>query len=74
VGCMKLLGCVVVVLLHGWDASERGYTIMPWTRPNLLVWLFWINTGVLSLGFYWLGVRRFCREIIRTRGFVPPNG
>ena len=24
VGCMKLLGCVVVVLVYGWDASERG--------------------------------------------------
>lgn len=66
VGCMKLLGCVVVVLVHGWDASGRGHTTMPWTRPNLLMWLFWINTGVLSLGCYWLGVRRFCRELIRT--------
>jgi hypothetical protein len=58
VGCMKLLGCVVVVLVHGWDASERGHTTMPWARPNLLVWLFWVNTGVLSLGCYYLGVRR----------------
>src|SRR5262245_29902676 len=60
VACMKLLGCVVVVLVHGWDASERGYTTMPWTSPNLLVWLFWLNTGVLSLVFSVLGVRRFC--------------
>jgi hypothetical protein len=59
VGCMKLLGCGVVVLVYGWDASERGYTTMPWTRPNLLVWLFWVNTGVLSLVCYGLGVRRF---------------
>ena len=59
VGCMKLLGCVVVVLVHGWDASERGLLTMPWARPNLLVWLFWLNTGVLSLGCYCLGVRRF---------------
>lgn len=59
VGCMKLLGCVVVVLVHGWDASERGHTTMPWAHPNLLVWLFWINTGVLSLGCYLLGLRRF---------------
>jgi hypothetical protein len=59
VGSMKLLGCVVVVLVYGWDASERGHTTMPWARPNLLVWLFWINTGVLSLCFYYLGGRRF---------------
>jgi hypothetical protein len=59
VGCMKLLGCVVVVLVHGWDASERGLLTMPWAHPNLLVWLFWVNTGVLSLGCYCLGVRRF---------------
>lgn len=59
VGCMKLLGCVVVVLVHGWDASERGHTTMPWTHPNLLVWLFWVNTGVLSLVLYCLGVSRF---------------
>jgi hypothetical protein len=58
VACMKLLGCVVVVLVHGWDASERGHTTMPWTAPNLLVWLFWVNTAVLSLGCYCLGVRR----------------
>jgi hypothetical protein len=60
VGCMKLLGCVVVVLVYGWDASERGHTTMPWAHPNLLVWLFWINTGVLSLVSYWLGASRFC--------------
>jgi hypothetical protein len=59
VACMKLLGCVNVVLVHGWDASKRGHNTMPWTRPNLLVWLFWINTGVLSLSCYCLGVRRF---------------
>jgi hypothetical protein len=62
VACMKLLGCVVVVLVHGWDASERGHTTMPWGRPNLLVWLFWVNTGVLSLGCYCLGVGRFCER------------
>lgn len=63
VGCMKLLGCVVVVLVHGWDASERGHTTMPWAHPNLLVWLFWTNTGVLSLVCYFLGVRRFRQQV-----------
>jgi hypothetical protein len=59
VACVKLLGCVVVVLVHGWDASERGHTTMPRARPNLLVWLFWVNTGVLSLGCYCSGANRF---------------
>jgi hypothetical protein len=58
VGCMKLLGCVVVVVVHGWDASERGYTTMPWAQPNLLVWLFWVNTVTLSLVCYFLSSRR----------------
>ena len=57
--CMKLLGGIVVVLVYGWHASEHGYTDMPWTHPNLLVWLFWLNTGVLSLSLYLLGARRF---------------
>jgi hypothetical protein len=59
VGCMKLLGCVVVVLVHGWHASERGHMTMPWTHPNLLVWLFWVSTGVLSLCCSCLGVSTF---------------
>ena len=57
--CMKLLGGVVVVLVYGWNASEHGYTDMPWTHPNLLVWLFWFNTGVLSLLLCHFGARRF---------------
>jgi hypothetical protein len=69
VGCMKLLGCVVVVLVHGWDASERGYTTMPWAHPNLLVWVFWANTGVLSLVCYCLGASRF-----HYRAVEPING
>jgi len=61
VGCMKLLGCIVVVLVYGWDASEHGHTQLPWTHPNLLVWFFWSSTALLCLVFYWLGERRFCR-------------
>jgi len=56
---MKLLGGIVVVLVYGWNANEHGYTDMPWTHPNLLVWLFWFNTGVLSLLLCHLGARRF---------------
>jgi hypothetical protein len=73
VGCMKLLGCVVVVLVHGWDASERGHTTMPWTHPNLLVWVFWANTGVLSLVFYCLGATRFRRRAAES-GAAPDVG
>jgi hypothetical protein len=62
--CMKLLGCIVVVLVYGWGASSHDppYTDMPWTHPNLLVWLFWLNTGVLSLWLYHLGKRRYLRN------------
>jgi hypothetical protein len=58
VACMKLLGCLVVVLIHGWDASERGYTTMPWTEPNLLVGLFVSFTAVPSAACFGLVVRR----------------
>lgn len=64
--CMKLLGGIVVVLVHGWNADKHGYTDMPWTHPNLLVWLFWINTGVLSLLLYLLGARRFQASYARA--------
>jgi Mn2+/Fe2+ NRAMP family transporter len=68
--CMKLLGCIVVVLVYGWDASSHNppYTDMPWTHPNLLVWLFWLNTGVLSLWLYVLGKRKYMRNMT-----APPN-
>jgi len=59
VGCMKLLGATVVVLVYGWNADAQGRTKMPWNHPDLLVWLFWGFTGLFSLMFYILGVRRF---------------
>jgi len=59
--CMKLLGCVVVVLVYGWNADAHGYTDMPWAHPNLLVWLFGLFTAILSMSLYFLGERRFCR-------------
>jgi hypothetical protein len=74
VGCMKLLGCVGVVLVHGWDASERGYTTMPWSHPNLLVWLFWVNTGVLSFVFYCFGVSSFRDSAAERSAFPDPGG
>jgi hypothetical protein len=57
--CMKLLGCVLVVLVYGWNASDLGYTATPWRHPNLLVWLFLLNTTVLSVSFYYAGKRKF---------------
>jgi hypothetical protein len=69
--CMKLLGCLVVVLVYGWHASAHDppYTDMPWTHPNLLVWLFWLFTAILSLSFYFLGERRFCRVCGRAASY-----
>ncbi|HUQ70402.1 MAG TPA: hypothetical protein VM165_12805 [Planctomycetaceae bacterium] len=57
--CTKLLGGVVVVLVYGWDASERGYTTMPFTNPNLLVWMIWLNSAVLCAWCYCQTRRRF---------------
>ena len=61
VGSMKFIGGVVVVLVYGWHADARGYTTMPWTHPNLLVWLFWLNNSFLAIVCYILGRRRFMR-------------
>src|SRR5262249_46054538 len=66
---MKLLGCVAVVLVYGWDASDRGYTAMPWAHPNLLVWLFLSNTAVLSAMLYWAGRAKYLNHFA-----VPPLG
>jgi hypothetical protein len=59
VGAMKLLGCLVVVLLYGWDADEQGRLGLPWHRPDLLVWLFWSFTTALSAACGLLARRRF---------------
>ena len=63
---LKLLGCLIVVLVYGWDASERGYTTTPWADPNLLVWLFWIFSAILAVSFYFLGAIKF-RTITRPK-------
>lgn len=68
---MKLLGCLVVVCVYGWDASERGYTTTPWTHPNLLVWLFLLGTTVLSLSLLHLGKKRFYRIYERPSMTAP---
>ena len=66
VGCMKLLGATVVVLIYGWDADAQGRTKMPWNDPDLLVWLFWGFSAAFSLLFYLLGARRFHSMYDRT--------
>jgi len=71
--CMKLLGCIVVVIVYGWHADIHGHTTLPWTHPNLLVWLCWINTGVLSAAFYFLGKRRFMREVHLLSNPISPG-
>jgi hypothetical protein len=62
-GCMKILGCVAVVLVYGWDADARGYTTLTWTHPNLLVCLLLLNTALLSTSFYFLGRKKFTRDL-----------
>jgi hypothetical protein len=60
---MKLIGCIVVVLVYGWDADLHGYTTLPWTHPNLLVWLFWLNTALLSFSSHLLAGKKFVAEL-----------
>jgi hypothetical protein len=61
VGCMKLVGGAVVWVVYGPNSVAEGHTRMPWTDPNLLVWVFLISTGVLSGVFYALGHRQYHR-------------
>jgi hypothetical protein len=59
VGAMKLIGCLIVVLIYGWDADEQGRLGLPWHRPDLLVWLFWSLTTMLSVTLYVLAAGRY---------------
>ena len=68
VGSMKILGCVIVDLAYGWHADAQGYTTLTWTHPNLLVWLFWLNTGLLCLSLYIFGRKRFIRDLTKPPG------
>jgi hypothetical protein len=56
---VKLAGCVVAVLVYGWNAQEEGHLTLPWERPNLLVWLCLAGAMVLSAVLYPLGRRAF---------------
>jgi hypothetical protein len=59
VGGMKLLGCLIVVLIYGWDADEQGRLGLPWHQPDLLVWLFFGFTTALSATLFMLTARKF---------------
>ena len=61
-GGVKLAGCVVVVLVYGWNAQAEGRLTLPWERPNLLVWLCLVGAAVLSAVLYALGRRGFLKH------------
>jgi hypothetical protein len=56
---VKLAGCVVAVLVYGWNAQAEGHLTLPWERPNLLVWLCLAGAMALSAVLYPLGRRAF---------------
>jgi hypothetical protein len=58
---VKLAGCVVAVLVYGWNAQAEGQLALPWERPNLLVWLCVFGTIALSAVLYPLGRRAFLK-------------
>lgn len=58
---VKMAGCVVVVLVYGWNAQAGGHTTLPWERPNLLVWLCLAGALACVVVFYPLGRREFLR-------------
>jgi hypothetical protein len=66
---VKLAGCVVAVLVYGWNAQEEGHLTLPWERPNLLVWLCLAGAMALSAALYPLGRRAFLTQ----RMPAPPN-
>jgi hypothetical protein len=73
VGCMKLLGALVVVSIYGWDSDEQGRLGMPWNNPDLLVWLFWGFSATLSITCYVLGRRRFVRQYSNRMNSAPQD-
>jgi hypothetical protein len=65
---VKLFGCVVAVLVYGWNAQAEGHLALPWERPNLLVWLCLAGAMVVSAVMYPLGRRAFL-----SQGMSPPT-
>jgi hypothetical protein len=56
---VKLLGCVIAVLVYGWNAQAEGHLALPWEQPNLLVWLCLAGAMAVSVVMYPLGRRAF---------------
>jgi hypothetical protein len=56
---VKLAGCVVAVIVYGWNAQAEGHLTLPWERPNLLVWLCLAGTMAMSAVMYQFGRRAF---------------
>jgi hypothetical protein len=56
---VKLVGCLVAVLVYGWNAQAEGHLTLPWEQPNLLVWLCLAGAMALSAVLYPLGRRVF---------------
>jgi hypothetical protein len=65
---VKLTGCVVAVLVYGWNAQAEGHLALPWEQPNLLVWLCLAGAVIVSVVMYPLGRRAFLAQ-----GVSPPN-
>jgi hypothetical protein len=65
---VKLAGCVVAVLVYGWNAQAEGHLALPWERPNLLVCLCLAGAMVVSVVMYPLGRRAFLAQAM-----PPPN-
>jgi hypothetical protein len=59
VGFMKMLAGVAVNTVYGWG---DGHHELPWTNPNLMLTMFWINSAILSVSLYISGARRYQRE------------
>lgn len=58
---VKLAGCVVVVIVYGWNAQVAGHLSLPWEQPNLLVWLCLGGSLACSAALYPLGRRAFLK-------------
>jgi len=62
IGSMKLVGCLIVVLIYGWDSDQQGRLGMPWNDPDLLVWLFFGFSTMLSVTCLVIARRRFVQQ------------
>ena len=57
-GCAKGIAGAIVSLVSGWS-GPRHDTSFPWTEPNLMLSMFWVNAIILCACCYGLGARAF---------------